>query len=82
MQSVSLLQVHGDLTSVMITQLEPFTMYEIAVTAFNIHGRSLPSEKVRTLTLAPGVIRPNSTSPPELPDIKTCCIENGVNSDT
>ncbi|XP_021960351.1 Ig-like and fibronectin type-III domain-containing protein 1 [Folsomia candida] len=76
------IKVHGDLTNVLITQLQPFTMYEISVIAFNIHGRSLPSNRVRTLTLAPGIVRPNSTTPPTLPDIQTCCIQSGVNSET
>lgn len=75
-------QVHGDLTTVLLDQLQPFTMYEISVTAFNIHGRSLPSNRVRTLTLAPGIIRPEPKEPPKLPDIKSCCITKGVNTES
>lgn len=76
------INVHGDLNSTMITNLKPFTMYEITVTAFNIHGRSLPSVKVRTLTLAPGLSRPKTGEVPAIPDIKSCCRAKGVNTPT
>jgi len=74
-------KVHEDMTWVVIQDLLPFTMYEISVRAFNIHGRSLPSVRVRTLTLAPGILRPASAAPTtSLPDVKGCCETNGINS--
>ena len=58
-------------------------MYEITVTAFNIHGSSLPSYAVRALTKIPGVSKTtNIANPPDLPDIKTCCAEKGISHKT
>lgn len=58
-------------------------MYEITVTAMNIHGSSLPSFPIRALTLIPGQIKTKPTSEsPTLPDIKTCCIDKGVTHGT
>ncbi|XP_075234927.1 Ig-like and fibronectin type-III domain-containing protein 1 [Lycorma delicatula] len=69
--------------SVLINDLTPFTMYEITVTAMNIHGSSLPSFPIRALTLIPGQIKTKPTSEsPTLPDIKTCCIDKGVTHGT
>ncbi|CAG7831790.1 unnamed protein product, partial [Allacma fusca] len=76
------IKVHGDLTNTVISKLQPFTMYEISVMAFNIHGRSLPSVKIRTLTLAPGLTRPKPGPAPTIPDIKSCCRAKGVNTPT
>lgn len=73
--------MHGDIKYTEISNLQPFTMYEISVRAFNIHGRSLPSVKVRTLTLAPGISRPKPNASVAIPDIQTCCKTNGVKSD-
>lgn len=75
-------KVRGDLTSVVLVELLPFTMYEISVRAFNIHGRSLPSSRLRTLTLAPGTVRPSPTGAPKLPDLKGCCERNGIDPPT
>lgn len=41
-------------TSAIVNAIKPFTMYEVSVTAVNVHGSSLPSYTVRTLTLTPG----------------------------
>ncbi|ODM96583.1 Ig-like and fibronectin type-III domain-containing protein C25G4.10 [Orchesella cincta] len=76
------IKVHDDKTTLLLEHLQPFTMYEISVSAFNIHGRSLPSNRVRALTLAPGVIRPEPKTAPKLPDIKSCCITKGVNTES
>ncbi|KAI4456941.1 titin [Holotrichia oblita] len=63
-----------------ISALQPFTMYEITVTAVNRHGSSLPSYAVRSLTLTPGTIKPKAVGEaPKLPDTKKCCISKGVN---
>ncbi len=43
--------VSKDLDSAVINDLKPFTMYVITVTANNEHGSSLPSMRVRALTL-------------------------------
>lgn len=76
------IKVPGEMTHVKIDNLQPFTMYEISVTAFNIHGRSLPSNRVRSLTLAPGIEKPEPKSVPNIPDIKACCISKGVNTES
>lgn len=58
-------------------------MYEVTVTAKNIHGSSLPSYPVRALTLIPGQTKVKPTAEiPKLPDIKSCCIEKGVTHGT
>lgn len=46
--SISVDRVH---TSVLVNNLQPFTMYEVSVMATNKFGSSLPSFRVRTLTL-------------------------------
>lgn len=43
--------VSGDLDSAVINDLSPYTMYTITVTANNAHGSSLPSYRLRALTL-------------------------------
>lgn len=64
---------------VVIKELVPFTMYEITLTARNKHGSSLPSNPVRALTLTPGQMRSETPKKvPPLPDIKQCCLDNGV----
>lgn len=69
--------------SVIIHDLTPFTMYEITVTAKNIHGSSLPSNAIRSLTLTPGQQKITVTaSAPKLPDVKACCIEQGITHTT
>lgn len=46
--------VSGDLESAIVNDLKPFTMYTITVTAYNEAGSSLPSYRVRALTLENG----------------------------
>lgn len=40
-------KVQADKTFLVLNDLLPFTMYEITVTSYNIHGSSLPSYSVR-----------------------------------
>lgn len=40
-------KVLANKTFLVINDLLPFTMYEITVTSFNIHGSSLPSYAMR-----------------------------------
>lgn len=70
-------------TDTTLTNLIPFTMYEISVYAANTHGTSLPSYSVRSLTLTPGKIKPTiAGEAPKLPDITGCCTKKGVNHKT
>jgi hypothetical protein len=50
------ISVSGDLNSAIVNDLEPFTMYTITVQAFNGFGSSLPSFRVRSLTLESGMM--------------------------
>lgn len=69
--------------STVLNNLSPFTMYEVTVSALNIHGSSLPSYAVRSLTLTPGKMKPTAVAEaPRLPDIKTCCANKGVSHKT
>ncbi|XP_017783380.1 PREDICTED: Ig-like and fibronectin type-III domain-containing protein 2 isoform X2 [Nicrophorus vespilloides] len=62
-----------------LNDLSPFTMYEVTVSALNIHGSSLPSYRVRSLTLTPGKIKPTMAgTSPKLPDVKGCCMKKGI----
>lgn len=47
--------VSSDLDSAVIHNLKPYTMYSITMTANNNFGSSLPSVRVRSLTLDSGV---------------------------
>jgi len=47
-------------------------MYEITVTAYNSHGSSLPSQKMRSLTESYKVNKSPGIALPALPDIKEC----------
>lgn len=47
--------VSSDLDSAVIHNLKPYTMYSITMTANNNYGSSLPSDRVRSLTLDSGV---------------------------
>ncbi|XP_057659770.1 Ig-like and fibronectin type-III domain-containing protein 1 isoform X1 [Diorhabda carinulata] len=77
-QSV-LVKVPGTQRSTILQDLIHFTMYEITVTAINRHGSSLPSYSIRTLTLTPGSTKqPIASQPPQLPDIKSCCVNKGI----
>lgn len=53
--------VPGNLTQTVINDLKPFTMYSITVVAVNEHGTSLPSFRVRALTLESGVVNKQSS---------------------
>ncbi|CAH0563601.1 unnamed protein product [Brassicogethes aeneus] len=69
--------------STVLNNLMPFTMYEVTVTALNRHGSSLPSYKVRSLTLTPGKMKQTNVAPaPQLPDIKACCANKGIGHKT
>ncbi|XP_068617615.1 Ig-like and fibronectin type-III domain-containing protein 2 [Battus philenor] len=73
-------KVQANKTSYILNDLLPFTMYEITVTSYNIHGSSLPSYSVRSLTLTPGKMKTTQVAPaPKLPDVRGCCISAGVN---
>lgn len=43
--------VSGDLSSTVIHNLKPFTMYSVTMTANNNFGSSLPSDRIRAITL-------------------------------
>ncbi|XP_063625703.1 Ig-like and fibronectin type-III domain-containing protein 1 isoform X1 [Cydia splendana] len=67
-------------TFLVLNDLLPFTMYEITVTSYNVHGSSLPSYAIRSLTLTPGKMKTTKVSPaPKLPDVRACCVNAGVN---
>ncbi|XP_049875990.1 Ig-like and fibronectin type-III domain-containing protein 1 isoform X2 [Pectinophora gossypiella] len=73
-------KVNANRTFLVINDLLPFTMYEITVTSYNIHGSSLPSYAIRSLTLTPGKMKPTEVaSAPKLPDVRGCCVSAGVN---
>ncbi|XP_072944512.1 Ig-like and fibronectin type-III domain-containing protein 2 [Epargyreus clarus] len=66
-------------TFLVLNDLLPFTMYEITVTSYNIHGSSLPSYAFRSLTLTPGKMKPTKVeAAPQLPDVRECCVAGGV----
>jgi hypothetical protein len=76
-------QIPATYNNTIVNDLQPYTMYELSVTALNIHGSSLPSYSVRTLTLTPGKMKPTAVAQaPGLPDIKTCCINKGITHPT
>ncbi|XP_037904934.1 Ig-like and fibronectin type-III domain-containing protein 1 isoform X1 [Hermetia illucens] len=71
--------VPADQRSTIINELKPFTMYSITVTAINDHGTSLPSFRVRALTLDSGIGKQTSVAVvPVLPDIRGCCESKGM----
>lgn len=73
------IKIPASYNSTIVNDLKPYTMYELSVTALNIHGSSLPSYSVRTLTMTPGKMKPTAVAQaPGLPDIKTCCINKGI----
>lgn len=62
--------VPGSVNKTTVTDLEPYSMYSITVMSQNEHGSSLPSLRVRTLTLEnnSGPSRlPSNSSTPEIP---------------
>ena len=74
------LQVAANQTRAEINKLSPLTWYEVSVVSENRHGTSLPSYRMRVLTL------PQDTSisqpvHPVLPDIVKCCEDKGVQHD-
>ncbi|XP_046473967.1 Ig-like and fibronectin type-III domain-containing protein 2 isoform X1 [Neodiprion pinetum] len=74
-----LVKVRGNVLSTVVTDLKPFTMYEVRVVSLNIHGSSLPSYAVRTLTFSPGRMKPTTVvDTPRLPDTRGCCVSRGV----
>nr|CAD7400362.1 unnamed protein product [Timema poppensis] len=76
-------KVPGTYNFTLVNNLKPFTMYEIFVTARNIHGSSLSSYSVRTLTLTPGRLKSSQVAEaPELPDIRSCCVKKGITHPT
>lgn len=68
-QAIFSIEVPSSSTTATINDLEPFTMYSITVMSENEHGSSLPSMRIRTLTLENNSVGPkrtpnnNSTSP-------------------
>ncbi|KAL4707657.1 hypothetical protein ACJJTC_014696, partial [Scirpophaga incertulas] len=78
-QSVTF-KVPANKTYLVINDLLPFTMYEVTVTSYNIHGSSLPSYEIRSLTLTPGKMKTMKVAAaPKLPDVRNCCKAAGVN---
>ncbi|XP_041982407.1 Ig-like and fibronectin type-III domain-containing protein 1 isoform X2 [Aricia agestis] len=74
------IKVPANKSSLIVNDLLPFTMYEVTVTSYNIHGSSLPSYAIRTLTLTPGKMRNTKVAAaPKLPDVRGCCVSAGVN---
>ncbi|CAB3371385.1 Hypothetical predicted protein [Cloeon dipterum] len=72
------IKVPGTYNSSLVSSLSAFSMYEVAVTAFNRHGKSLPSPAIRTLTLVPGQKKHRTTTvdpAPALPETLKCCEE-------
>ncbi|CAH0755584.1 unnamed protein product [Diatraea saccharalis] len=73
-------KVPANKTYLILNDLLPFTMYEITVTSYNIHGSSLPSYAIRSLTLTPGKMKTTEVAAaPKLPDVRSCCVNAGVN---
>lgn len=77
-------KVDSNVTTLTVDNLKPYSMYEVEVIALNIHGTSLPSYRVRTLTLIPTADEEkekkengNSTVL-EIPDVRACCIREGL----
>ncbi|XP_045488804.1 Ig-like and fibronectin type-III domain-containing protein 2 isoform X1 [Pieris rapae] len=80
MGTFTIIKVSKDKNFLALNDLLPFTMYEITVTSYNIHGSSLPSYSVRSLTLTPGKMKPTAVAAaPKLPDVKSCCLAAGIN---
>ncbi|KAG8229762.1 hypothetical protein J437_LFUL007060 [Ladona fulva] len=90
--TTKIVKVPGTKNSTIVSDLLPFTMYEVSATAMNIHGSSLPSYSVRTVTYMPN-INPTSSSltpsgstsspkVPKLPDVRTCCKNSGIRHPT
>ena len=68
-------------TNFLITDLEPFTVYGVTVTAVSEAGLSSPSSAgVKVVTHVEGERQKTFTSGPALPDIGQCCLERNVSS--
>ncbi|XP_062560024.1 Ig-like and fibronectin type-III domain-containing protein 1 [Armigeres subalbatus] len=78
------IQVSADQSSAIVSNLEPFTMYTVTVSAHNDAGSSLPSIRIRALTLENGVVNKETSVAvvPILPDVRGCCVKNGVSHRT
>ncbi|XP_058124562.1 Ig-like and fibronectin type-III domain-containing protein 1 [Anopheles ziemanni] len=74
------LQVSADQTTAVLSNLMPFTMYTVTVSAHNDHGSSLPSMRIRALTLESGVVSKQTSVAvvPVLPDVRGCCVKKGI----
>lgn len=72
--------VPAEMNSTTINNLQPFTMYTVFVTAENDFGSSLPSLRKRALTLKNDMVNGGNSIAviPKLPDVKGCCVQNGV----
>lgn len=79
----------GNQTTFHLRNLKPVTMYEVTVTSENMHGTSLPTYALRTLTLssepsydlpppAENVTSSGNESSPAIPDVRGCCVQKGV----
>lgn len=65
--------------STVVRNLKPFTMYSVSMTANNAFGSSLPSVRIRALTLDAGATTQSSVAVvPKLPDIRSCCMKHGM----
>uniref|UniRef100_A0A4D5RKC4 Putative neural cell adhesion molecule l1 n=1 Tax=Ixodes scapularis TaxID=6945 RepID=A0A4D5RKC4_IXOSC len=82
-------KVDGNQTTFHLRNLKPVTMYEVTVTSENMHGTSLPTYALRTLTLssepsydlpppAENVTSSSNESSPAIPDVRGCCVQKGV----
>lgn len=76
------IKINGTETSTVLKELKPYTMYEVYLISVNGHGSSLPSYKLRALTLMPKADRPptakTNVSLPQLPNIRVCCEKQNV----
>lgn len=61
-QAVFSIEVPSSSTNATINDLEPYTMYSITVMSENEHGSSLPSMRIRTLTLENDSVGPKRTT--------------------
>ena len=76
-------QVLGSATSYNVTMLEPFTLYEVSMVAWNRNGESLPTYKLKVLTHQQGDVgwkqlTPDESALPPRPDVRSCCIARNV----
>lgn len=68
-------KVNGSLTEFHLFNLKPFTIYELVMSSHNKFGSSLPTEIIRTVTLA-------SDSKPKIDQNRTSNRNSTVNSDS